>query len=296
MNKIGIGLALFVALITEPVFAADMAVKAPPPASAPAYGWMGFYGGVNAGAGFGNSNANWNYLADPTVPGTAGCPPGGFDLCTSGSDKINMSGAIGGAQVGYNWRGGNFLAGIEADFQLTSLSGTRDATTNFTCICSVGAVNQGSTAVSLTERIPWLGTVRGRIGTIAGRWLLYATGGLAYGRVEVDSSGSITGVNLAASTAGFQPAWSTSGNGTTKAGWTIGGGTELALDGHWSAKFEYLFVDLGSFNAAFTGFPGCFGVIAGGAAGCIPYGAGAANISSRITDSIVRLGLNYKLN
>jgi len=297
MKKIAIGIVAIVALIGTPALAADMPVKAPPQPPAPAYSWTGFYVGLNTGVGFGNANANWSYVASSAFPEPAGCPPGGFDTCTSGSDRANMSGVIGGVQVGYNWRSGNILAGIEADFQGTSQSGTRDVTTNWTCICSIGAgANQGSTAVSITERMPWLGTVRGRIGTITGQWLLYATGGLAYGRVEADSSGSITGINIAASTNGFNPAWSTSDNGMTKAGWTIGAGAELALDGNWSAKFEYLFVDLGSFNTTFPGISGCFGVIVGGGAACITDLPGAANISSRITDNIVRLGLNYKFN
>jgi outer membrane immunogenic protein len=38
--------------------------------------------------------------------------------------------------------------------------------------------------------MPWLGTVRGRVGYVANQWLVYATGGLAYGRIEVDSSAS----------------------------------------------------------------------------------------------------------
>ena len=48
------------ALIGTPAFAADMAVKAPPPAPAPVYSWTGWYVGVNAGASFGNVKTDFN--------------------------------------------------------------------------------------------------------------------------------------------------------------------------------------------------------------------------------------------
>jgi opacity protein-like surface antigen len=44
----------------------------------------------------------------------------------------------------------------------------------------------------MTEGMPWLGTVRGRLGYIDDGLLLYATAGHAYGRVEVDSSATAT--------------------------------------------------------------------------------------------------------
>jgi outer membrane immunogenic protein len=55
-------------------------------------------------------------------------------------------------------------------------------------------------------------------------------------------------------------------------GWTIGGGLEYAFMGNWSAKLEYLYVDLGSFNAA-----------------VVP-----TNVSFK--ENIVRAGLNYKFS
>jgi opacity protein-like surface antigen len=56
----------------------------------------------------------------------------------------------------------------------------------------VDSITGGTADVSMTERMPWLGTVRGRLGYIADGLLLYATGGHAYGRVEVDSSAMAT--------------------------------------------------------------------------------------------------------
>jgi outer membrane immunogenic protein len=37
----------------------------------------------------------------------------------------------------------------------------------------------------------------------------------------------------------------------TRGGWTLGGGVETALIGNWSAKLEYLYVDLGTTTNSF---------------------------------------------
>jgi outer membrane immunogenic protein len=164
----------------------------------------------------------------------------------------------------------------------------------------VNGLTGGTAGVSITEQMPWLGTVRGRLGYVADRLLLYATGGLAFGRVEVDSSATATGFFVPGSTVPCTPTtcpvWGFSGSGVTKIGWTVGGGAEWAVGGNWSAKFEYLFVDLGSFNTTFTGFPGCFGPTSGAIIACHFQLAGVGNISSRITDNIVRVGLNYQFH
>ena len=75
----------------------------------------------------------------------------------------------------------------------------------------------------------WLATVRGRVGYSFDRFLPYITGGLALG-------------NMKASQPGF------TGGEDTNAGWTAGGGLEFVIAGNWTAKAEYLYVDLGKFN------------------------------------------------
>jgi outer membrane immunogenic protein len=197
----------------------------------------------------------------------------------------------------------NYLLGVEADFQGTGQSGTRDFAVGF----NNGSGGQGTAGIPITERLPWVGTVRLRGGYIANQWLVYATGGLAYGRIEVDSSASATATllplppggptnigtptcNAPTITQGTCPVWGFTGSGVTKIGWTVGGGAELALGGNWTAKFEYLFVDLGSFDTTFTGLAGCFGI----PFSCNSALAGTGTIHSRITDNIVRVGLNYQ--
>jgi outer membrane immunogenic protein len=287
-------------------FAADMVVKAPPLPAAPVYSWTGFYGGLNMGVSFGSALADVNYFAPSTIPSTV-CGPAGFALCITGSDTVHMNGPIGGVQAGYNWQSGNYLLGLEADFQGTGQSGTRDFATSFNNSTGFFSVDQGTAAISLKERMPWFGTVRGRIGLVANRWLVYATGGLAYGQIEVDSSASASAglrpfnrggtptCNAPVIAAGTCPVWGFSGS-VTQIGWAVGGGTELVLGGNWTAKFEYLFVDLGSFNTTFAGLGGCFGVVIGSMASCAPTAPGTGTIHSTITDNIVRAGLNYQFH
>jgi outer membrane immunogenic protein len=73
---------------------------------------------------------------------------------------------------------------------------------------------------------PWFGTLRGRAGYAISNVMFYGTGGLAFGE-------------LTGQTFGFSESHTT-------AGWTVGLGAEVGLAPHWSAKIEYLYVDLSS--------------------------------------------------
>jgi outer membrane immunogenic protein len=80
---------------------------------------------------------------------------------------------------------------------------------------------------------PWFGTLRGRVGYAFSNILVYATGGLAYGDVKGES-GALTETK-------------------TQVGWTLGAGAEVGLTANWSAKVEYLYMDLGSRSYSITG-------------------------------------------
>ncbi len=90
---------------------------------------------------------------------------------------------------------------------------------------------------------PWFGTARGRIGYTFNNILVYGTGGLAFGE--------ISGQNLLLT------------EDRTSLGWTVGAGAEFALTRNWSAKAEYLYVDLSDKNFSITGLPNGyqFGVV-----------------------------------
>jgi outer membrane immunogenic protein len=257
------GIAL-VSLAVGPVNAADLR---PPPmyTKAPvmaAYNWTGFYIGLNGGYSWGQSRTDF------TITGV-----------TAGSVSQNMNGWVGGGQIGYNWQAGTWVYGLEADIQATGQKGTFNLSTPAICPINTIAVLPCSTGNgSVEQKLPWFGTLRGRLGvTPTANWLLYATGGLAYG--EVDTNATFTaavafpGGPVIAST-------STSANSsTTRVGWVVGAGAEWAISGPWTAKVEYLYVDLGSVSTSFTG-PGPFTLL---------------TTSSHVTDSVARVGVNYRI-
>ena len=80
---------------------------------------------------------------------------------------------------------------------------------------------------------PWFGTLRGRAGVAWGQFLFYGTAGLSYG--------SIHGNNLLLS------------ENKTHAGWTAGLGAEVALNQLWTARAEYLYIDLNQRLYTITG-------------------------------------------
>jgi outer membrane immunogenic protein len=99
----------------------------------------------------------------------------------------------------------------------------------------------GAFVRTVSQTLPWFGTVRGRVGFLVSQpWLIYATGGLAYGRVK---SSSITDFPPPGSPDDFIGSAS-----ELRLGWTAGAGFEYAIGTGWSVKAEYLYVDLGSIN------------------------------------------------
>jgi outer membrane immunogenic protein len=82
---------------------------------------------------------------------------------------------------------------------------------------------------------PWFGTVRGRIGYAFNNVMFYGTGGLAFGELTAESAGL--------------------SQSHTNAGFTVGAGAEFGLMQNWTAKIEYLYVDLGESNFSLTARP-----------------------------------------
>jgi outer membrane immunogenic protein len=133
------------------------------------------------------------------------------------ADTPSLSGGVIGGTAGYNWQMGQVVLGAEGDLDWSGLKGTTNTA------CPAGCTTSNT----------WLGTVRGRLGYAFDRFLPYVTGGLAVGDIR-------------AATPGF------AGAAQTNAGWTLGGGVEFAIAGGFSAKAEYLHVDLGNFNCGLS--------------------------------------------
>jgi outer membrane immunogenic protein len=142
-----------------------------------------------------------------------------------------------------------------------------------------------------TEAQKDLATVRGRAGFLVNNALWYATGGAAWATVKdtYQFSGSANPIIFPGV---LQPGPFLPGGAdfsTRRSGWTLGGGVEARLWGDWSAKLEYLYVDLGSVTEA---FPIAINPIFGPAFST--GGVTSATTTTYVRDNIVRVGLNYK--
>jgi outer membrane immunogenic protein len=299
MRKLLIATAAIGTLIGTSSFAADMAIKAPPMAPAPAISWTGYYVGVNAGGTWGGSDINVASVPIYAFPPTLNAFPVPTSIAAANAASGNLSsraGFIGGVQIGYNQQfSDRFVAGIETDFQGTAKAkATR--TSSVDALSSVGFPGNNVTATIAANKIPdYLGTVRGRLGFLPQpALLLYTTGGLAYGGGSSTSiSGTNNGVNLGLCCG--NPPFNSSGSlSGIRAGWTIGAGAEWMFAPKWSAKIEYLYYDLGRVSySAGTSSP-----LAGPNSGGIPVGAAvysiASQTSTRLDGNILRIGLNYR--
>ncbi|MEH2511774.1 outer membrane immunogenic protein [Nitrobacteraceae bacterium AZCC 1564] len=213
----------------------------------PIANWSGFYIGGNGGGGTALNRSTLDIAGGPT-------------------SKFNLSpdGYFGGVQIGYNWQAANWVYGLEADIQGSSLQENR--------VCILNCTS--SQFASFDQKLQWFGTVRGRVGYSLGSTLFYATGGLAYGGVKTRVQEFL----------GFIPAGIDQTFDKTKTGYTVGGGIEtpfefLGLFGkNWTAKTEYLYIDLGRSTDTYTigGFDHTF--------------------TTRVQEHIFRTGLNYHFN
>ncbi|MCK0196697.1 porin family protein [Ancylobacter sp. 6x-1] len=145
---------------------------------------------------------------------------------------VDPSGWLAGGQVGFNYQfGNNVVLGAEADLQGSD-------------------INDSNGFYGVSSKLDYFGTVRARLGYAFDNVMPYVTGGFAYGHNKIDYLG-----------------WDES---KTHTGWTAGAGVEYAFNNNWTAKIEYLYVDLGD-----------------------EY---YSNIDAKagINSNIVRAGINYK--
>jgi len=186
------------------------------------FNWTGCYIGGNVGGA-------WSNKTGDLVAHSAGFNLGQVGVNVPVGLGVDSSGVIGGGQIGCNWQSGTLVWGIETDIQGSGVSGTSNIS-----IPAQGIFTATNTHAH--DRLDWFGTLRARLGfTVTPMFLLYATGGLAYGSVSDDVSWIAT-----PNTAG-----TFFGSGRdTRAGWTVGAGGEYAFGNNWSLKAEYLFVDL----------------------------------------------------
>jgi outer membrane immunogenic protein len=220
--------------------AADLPLKAPA-AQPVAYNWSGCYLGIEGGG-------NWGRGRETGVtanPATNGQPI---------NNGVDLSGGLVGGTIGCNYQVSNWVFGIENDLSWTNKSGSAPDIPPF----NVQATNQ------ISER--WVDTLRGRVGFAWDQLLIYATGGAAFAKTDLNVCAPIACV----------------GDSQSRTGWTAGAGVEYALWQNLSLKLEYLHAHFGT-------------------AEYINPAVRIANMNFvtrdiRLTDDIVRAGLNWRFN
>jgi outer membrane immunogenic protein len=246
MKRLFLGSVALVALMPA-AFAAERPVPAyaPPPPPPPAYTWSGCYAGASAGWSSGQSQ---HFRTSDGAPIT---------------ESFDLSGFIGGGQLGCNWQWGAWVFGIEGDGSAINKSGQG---------FELQPIPRPNTLWISETQERWFVTARGRLGLTNFWWfgdktLVYVTGGGAW--AKIDASEWLT---LTPQTTGHQES-------NTRSGWTVGGGLEYALGYGWSVKSEFLYADFGTFTT-FTSPP-----------------FASTNIQPRdvkLKDYIFRAGMNYK--
>lgn len=210
-----------IAAIALAVIAAALAS----PASAQT-SFNGGYLGLTTGYGWGTSTQTGNIPAPPG-PGFFDCfgTPVPTPQDCEGDAKLRTRGGLVGGVLGWNAQHGAWILGIEGDYSYAAITGESN--------------NCGTVPHLCGSRLQSLGTLRGRVGTTFNDWMIYGTGGWAFGRIS-----------------GFDVAKS-SGD-AMYSGWTIGAGLEKRFAPQWSFKLEYLYTDLGGrdlYQASVPGFP-----------------------------------------
>lgn len=177
------------------------------------------------------------------------------------SVEMEFDGFVGGVTAGYNAQRGSLVVGVEADVSYSDFSKDVERPLVF------GAQPCVTPGEGCSLDIDWFGTARVRFGFAMDTVMPFVTGGIAFGDVEAHFDTGACDCEI----------------DETAFGWTVGGGIEWAFAENWSAKAEYLYVNLGEpdTEALNTG----------------PFPPPASNVSTSDFDfSVVRVGVNYRFD
>ncbi len=207
--------------------AADLPLKAPPPA-APVFYWGGLYVGIHAGYGWGEASFD-------NAPFPNASPKGG----------------VFGGQAGYNWQYGSVIGGLEVDFSGADIKDSSGYTTSKTITTSTTSTSSTcngpvTTTKTTTQtiytnhtrdfKIDELASSRGRLGyTVLPSLLAYGTAGLGWSQSSLTVDGASSDAD--------------------KFGWVAGAGLEYKVWGNFIARAEYLHYDFGkvTYGDGFSG-------------------------------------------
>lgn len=274
MIRYGVGLVISALLLAAPAGAADMAVKDPPAATAPAatYDWTGFYIGGHVGGGWQNTS-----FSDPGALSILNncCV---FVSNNNGPGAANGASSrafLGGAQVGWMYQTGRLVVGADFDFSGMKINGNGGDTFLGTSNFGAGQVNE-----TYGVKTNWTATATATLGIAHDRWMLYGKAGAAF-------ADDIYNFAIASSPAFvFTPSAS---DHQIVPGWTTGIGIKWGISDNWFVNAEYNFLDFGTRAAHVSG-----------TLSAVPAGfdmtSAAASFEPLFNQTIseVKVGLNYK--
>jgi outer membrane immunogenic protein len=199
------------ALLSTAGFAADLPLPEEPiPVAAPlAFSWTGFQIGVQGGWGW------TNFTRETAGVVTSDWDPDGF---------------LAGGHVGALYQWNMLVLGVEGDGEWWGIEGD----------------DGGQGGVTDDVDGNWLASVRGRLGVAFDRFLIYGTGGWAWGDADIEQSAGAASATV----------------DVTFDGWTAGGGIEYAVTDHFIAGLEYRFTEFDSESVGGTAVavPGSYDV------------------------------------
>jgi outer membrane immunogenic protein len=151
------------------------------------------------------------------------------------SGLYNWSGPYAGLNIGYEWGKVTNTAGEPSGLMGGGQVGYNWQSGQFVFGAETDIQISGADDTFAPWKFanPWFGTLRGRAGVAFNNVLLYATLGLAYGELK--------GTFLALDET------------KTEVGWAGGVGVEYGFTPNWSARVEYLYMDLASRSFSITG-------------------------------------------
>jgi outer membrane immunogenic protein len=209
MRRLSLAL-LATAAFSQFAVAADLPARTAAPAYkaapmvAPVFTWTGFYLGGNIGGLW--ATKDWT---------TAGVP----------ISSQSPNGFLGGVQAGVNFQAGQWVFGIQGDYDWTNASASAADT------LLIGATDR--------TRLKGLASITGRVGFAFDRALAYVKGGGASVRDDYDVFDTATGAPVRNAS-------------ETRGGWTLGGGLEYAFAPNWSGFVEYDYYNFGTRAVTFS--------------------------------------------
>lgn len=170
-----------------------------------AYDWTGFFIGGNFGALNGKTD---------------------YETLGGGSSNPRFAGAIGGGQIGYDRQFGKWVVGIEGAIDSTNAHGARQCQFGIFFNCEVD--------------VKYIGTATAKLGyAFWNRSLVYVRAGGAFGDLKLTTTCNTGPFNV------FGVIGCGEATKRTRAGFTVGVGSEFAIARNWSVRTETNYFDMG---------------------------------------------------